>query len=267
MFTMTRKNRKARGARVRLEELETRQLMSTLNLVVSDPQDTSLGKSGNTLRQAINLANTTTDSQVNISFAANLTTLDLSTALPNLSNNINISGTGQTIQRNPAATTDFSIFTVNSGETVSLSGLTISGGNAVYGGGVDNLGSLTVANSIITNNVASGNGGAIDNSYDGASLTVTNSSFTNNSASGQDGWGGAIENEGIMTVTDSVFTGNSATFGGAVFNETSANNSGTLSTIDGSTFRGNSATGWGGAITNSHVGTLSITNTAFTDNQ
>ena len=65
-----------------------------------------------------------------------------------------------------------------------------STGNYGSGGGIENDGSLTVTESVFTNNLASGGnftnatsgsaGGAIDSN--GPSLTVTNSVFTNNQA-------------------------------------------------------------------------------------
>ena len=72
-----------------------------------------------------------------------------------------------------------------------------SSGNYGSGGGIENDGSLTVTQSIFTNNLASGGeyaapitgpitegsaGGAIDSQ--GPSLTVTNCAFTNNQAVG-----------------------------------------------------------------------------------
>jgi hypothetical protein len=86
------------------------------------------------LRQAINTANADKiDSLENINFAAGLTgKTDLTTVLPNLANNISINGPGAqylTVQRDSSAA-QFSVFTVNSGEAVNISGITITGGNA-----------------------------------------------------------------------------------------------------------------------------------------
>src|SRR5262249_4251551 len=64
------------------------------------------------------------------------------------------------------------VFTVEAGETVSISGLTIAGGNAGdgNGGGIDNFGALTVRDSVFSGNSAGtsastivGNGGGLDN--------------------------------------------------------------------------------------------------------
>ena len=274
-------------------------LTVTVTTLADDPTGSIPGYT--TLRDAITEANTGPTRSVEITFAVT-GTIDLTSALPALNNNITISGPGAaslTVQRDPSAA-PFSVFTVLSGETVSLSSMTVTGGNATTtmglgnisgeGGGIYNAGSLTVTDSAFTNNSAnvgfnnggggiynagslivtdsaftnnsapSGNGGGIDN---WGSLTVTGSTFTGNSADG--GWGGGIENAAAMTVTDSAFTGNSASWGGGIFNSHSADyQSGTV-TVNGSTFTSNSAAGWGGAIAN-NGGTLSITGNTFHSN-
>ncbi len=109
-----------------------------------------------------------------------------------------------TVQRDPSAV-PFSVFTVDSGVTVSLSGMTIAGGYAFEGGnggGLDNFGALTVSNSVFSSNSvnngdissgSSGDGGGIANER-GGTLTVSGSSFTGNST-GIGGQGGGIFNE------------------------------------------------------------------------
>ena len=54
----------------------------------------------------------------------------------------------------------YDVFTVNSGTTVSISGLTIANGNSgsSYGGGILNNGSLTVSNSTFSGNTATSSG-------------------------------------------------------------------------------------------------------------
>src|SRR5262249_34469259 len=53
------------------------------------------------------------------------------------------------------------VFTVEAGEDVRISGLTIAGGNAGTddGGGIDNFGALTVNNVVLTGNTANIGGG------------------------------------------------------------------------------------------------------------
>ena len=49
-----------------------------------------------------------------------------------------------------------SVFTINSGANVTLTGLTIQNGSAFRGGGISNAGSLTLNQSIIADNTAAG---------------------------------------------------------------------------------------------------------------
>ena len=94
-------------------------------------------------------------------------------------------------------------------------------GNFGSGGGIENLGTLTVKESSFINNVASlssvspgSEGGAIDSS--GPALTVANSTFANNQADGSptddgSGNGGAINTNGsTANITNSTFHDNIA---------------------------------------------------------
>ena len=96
-----------------------------------------------------------------------------------------IVGTGQsvTLSGNPTNR----VFNVSSGVTLALTNLTIANGNAAFGAGVDNAGTLTVTNSTFSGNSApGGDGGGI---FNNGTVTVTNSTFSGNSAYGV---GGAI---------------------------------------------------------------------------
>jgi predicted outer membrane repeat protein len=109
-------------------------------------------------------------------------------------------------------------FTVASGVTATFQYLTIrngftdcffSGGS----GGVRNEGTMTVINSIFSNNTACLGGGGIRNE---GTMTVINSIFSNNFG----GDGGGIGNLGTLTVTDSKFSDNGGdAFGGGIWNE------------------------------------------------
>jgi hypothetical protein len=94
--------------------------------------------------------------------------------------------------------------------TLTISDCTLSANTAYYGGGVANLGTLTVTNnSTLSGNVAGnkygavGYGGAIYNV--GHEATVSGCTLSGNSA----GYGGGIYNAAALTVLDSVFSGNS----------------------------------------------------------
>ncbi len=198
---------------------------------------------------------------------------------------------------------------VDAGATLNLDQLVVAGnsayadsaGNYGNGGAVENDGSLTVTQSLFTNNVASGGdyaapvtgpitegsaGGAIDSQ--GPLLTVSDSEFTHNEAVGPstgtgEGNGGAINSSSPATITYSTFNGNEAlgrtTNGGALStgeNETFAAPSLAISNC---AFTGNEAVGangannsaalfggeaLGGAVAN--AGPLTIASSTFTDN-
>jgi hypothetical protein len=95
------------------------------------------------------------------------------------------------------------VFIVNSGATVSISGLTVengnSGGTGTDGGGIQNFGALTMTNCTLSGNIADRAGGGIFNS---GTMTLTNSTVSANSAVG----GGGIFDSGTLTVTNSTLS-------------------------------------------------------------
>jgi len=106
---------------------------------------------------------------------------------------------------------------------VVLRNLTITGGKTtVQGGGIENLGTLTIDHSTITGNEASGstgffasNGGGVFN-VGSAVLGVINSTISGNSAEGS---GGGIYGDGTMTLINSTVAYNDALIaGGATAN-------------------------------------------------
>ena len=147
-----------------------------------------------------------------------------------------------------------SVFHINNGVTVSISGLSITNGNgsASRGGGILNdFSTLTVSTCCIRGNCADEGGGIYNNSYQSqAMLTIVASTLSGNSAS----WGGGIYNssyEGNATVTviDSTLSGNAADYDGGGIRNDGLAGSATLTVID-STFSGNSAASGGGGIHN-----------------
>src|SRR6266480_438769 len=141
------------------------------------------------------------------------------------------------------------------GVSVTISNLTVRGGNAVgqAGGGIRNLGTLTLTNTTISGNTAGTDGGGIYNSG-GGTLTITASTLSGNSANSAGRNGGGIFNAGAATLTNVTVSGNSANSGGGgVFN------SGGTATLVNVTFGENSAT-IGGGISNV-AGTVTLTNT------
>ena len=135
------------------------------------------------------------------------------------------------------------------GLVVSVTGLTITGGNAKAGGGIyEEGGTLTVADSTVTGNTASYGGGGIYIEY--GTLTLTNSTVSDNAG------GGICNEEGALTLTNSTISGNSASLGGGIEGE---------AVITNSTISGNTASDWGGGIF--AFGGLSITNSVVTGNE
>jgi predicted outer membrane repeat protein len=177
--------------------------------------------------------------------------------------NVTINGGGNIIFNGNAAT---GLFGVSNGASLTLDGLTLQNGRSNVGGAIliNNGGTLTISDSIFSNNSANLSGGAIDNS---GTLTISNSTFNLNTSDARPGFprtsGGAIYSSGTLTISDSIFSNNSSnSTGGAIYS------SGTL-TISNSTFSQNTAqsdfgTVSGGAIYNR--GILTISNSTFSQN-
>jgi len=150
------------------------------------------------------------------------------------------------------------VFSVGSGWTVSIAGLTIDDGNSPAGGGIANEGGAVsvTASTFIANHALEG--GGISNL---GTVTVADSTFSGNSA---DSGGGIYNQDGSFTVAESTFFDNSATDGGAIDND-----NGTVS-VTGSTISGNSASlgtdPQGGGIFNVD-GTISLAATILSDSE
>jgi len=271
-FTKLRNRAKSlRAQRVRsphfgVEALEPRRLFSSL--VVTTIDDSTSHPGFVSLRDAMFTANTdaangTSDT---ITFDPSLDgdTITLQQGVLSLgadgtvSGVISIDGGNQiTISGNGAS----SVFQVDQGITLSISGLAITDGVGSSGGegdcgGIYNDGTLTVSNSTLSANTATtdadgdGDGGGIDNE---STLTVVNSTFSDNTSQ----LGGGIYNDGTLTVANSTFSGDTAGEGGGIYNDTGM-------TVTNSTLSGNSAADYGGGIFNE--GTLTLLNTIVAGN-
>ena len=180
---------------------------------------TSNGDSGaGTLRQAI--ADVCPGGT--ITFAAGLTSpITLTTGNLVIAKNLTITGPGAstlTIQRSPVVDTpQFRIFNIGGGSTVTISGLTISGGNVEGsngGGAIFNGGAvLTINNCTISgNSVSNHNGGGV---YNNNTLIINNSNISGNTAASSSldefGNGGGIYNtfNATLTISNSTISGNS----------------------------------------------------------
>ncbi len=95
---------------------------------------------------------------------------------------------------------------VAAGANVSISNVTIQNGAAGFGAGVWNEGTLTIVNSTLANNFATGfNGGGL------------NPSTGEGGGGGSAGLGGAIFNDGMLTIRNSTISGNVARGGNGGF--------------------------------------------------
>ncbi|MBK8312493.1 MAG: hypothetical protein IPL01_00090 [Acidobacteria bacterium] len=173
------------------------------------PGDTICADAGGkcTLRAAIMEANAITPcSPLTIDFSVT-GTINLATALPNLNHpNLTIDGPGAdqlNVRRN--SMTAFRIFTINSGKTVTLDGLTISNGDAGtgFGGGVYSTGTLTITGCAISGNRAD-NGGGIFQGF--APLIMTNSTVSGNNTTFQAS--GVNIQDATATLTNCTISGN-----------------------------------------------------------
>jgi len=224
-----------------IETLEKRTLLSGY-VVTSTADDGSSG----TLRWAIQQANTAGGNQT-ITFASSLTssapaTIDLNGSPLEISGNITINGPGQNLLAIDGGGKS-NIFTVDSGSTAEIENLTVKDGYIDgYGGGIINMGDLTVSDSTITQNLASDSGGGLY--AESGTLTIDHSTISDNgtvSTSASYNSGGGIYSLAATAViiTDSIISGNAAHNGGGVYSH------GTLAVND-SMISGNSAYDGGG---------------------
>jgi predicted outer membrane repeat protein len=259
----------------KVEYLEERTLLS--QFIVTNLNDAG----GGSLRQAILDSNSDTTSGVNeIDFSAGLSgTITLTSGELIVSNGVSIVGPGQD-SLSVSGNGYRRVFVIGSGVTASLSGMTISGGSAQFGGGIYNNGTLAIdASTLSGNSISIGipgmpgeaivSGGAI---YNAGSLSIVNSTLSGNSIAGFDQFlrsiGGAIYSAGSLSIVNSTLSGNSVaggfSEGGAIYID------GSLSIVN-STLSDNSAdsrsmfgSAHGGAIYSD--GALSIDNTSLRGN-
>lgn len=184
----------------------------------ADSSDGSCDAANCTLREAVTA---TLDSDV-INFSplfGTPQTISLQTALPLIENSITIQGTGAhllTVRRDPAAATNFRVFTTGGGSfrSVAISGMSITGGvvsTSESGGGINAATQLLLNHVHVTGNTA-GVGGGVQLAF--ADGQFTNCTFSGNTSSNPDASGGAIfflGNGGrILRVVNSTISGNNA---------------------------------------------------------
>jgi uncharacterized repeat protein (TIGR01451 family) len=166
--------------------------------------------------------------------------ISLTSAELAINKSLTIQGPGAgalTVQRSTAnGTPNFRIFNLQSG-TVAISDLTISNGNIISGsgGGIFNLGTLTLTDVIVSGNI--------------------NNTFIAE--------GGGIQNNGTLTLINSIVTGNALTSGN-IFGGGGISNVGGTMVLSGSTVSGNTCNTNGGGIAN--LGSLTLTNSTVSGN-
>ncbi len=197
-------------------------------------------------------------------------TISLGSALPLITDSVNITGNDRLTLSGRDANGIFNVWTT---ATVKLDRLNLSDGNNQLGGAIANFGTLEITNSRFNSSQAQ-YGGAI---WNGGTARITSTTFTANSASAG---AGAIFNgsNSTLNVTSSTFTGNSSPSGGAI-----GAFGGTV-TIDQSRLVQNTAigangaagqtgaagqeggTGAGGALVVLNPAIVQVTNTEIADN-
>src|SRR4029077_11646885 len=176
-------------------------------ILVSKPKDSGPGS----LRQA--LASASDGDTIDATGISGVITLTTGELLVDKSVTINRAGAGLLAVDGNATSR---VFQIGSGETVTISGLTIRNGHDdTTGGGIDNESgaTLTISNSTLSTNTA----GSVGNSavegggiFNIGTLTIVNSTVSANTAGGISGGGGGIFNGGTLNVVNSTVSGNTA---------------------------------------------------------
>lgn len=245
----------------------------------ADPVVTSFENFGaGTLRQAV--ADACPGSTITFQVAG---TIQLSSAQIVIDKNLTIQGPGAHLLnvRNTAPSVN-RVFMVSAGVTATIAGITISGGNLVNnggsgesGGGIYNLGNLTLTDSVITDNrAAGGNGGGIYNSGS-AALKIINTTISANSAGSKGGGIYTVSNSvDSLTITGSLISNNltlnddyrlGVGEGGGIYALGAGKISLTNTTISGNKVSNSCGTEKGAGIYNA-LGTLSLTGVTITNN-
>jgi CSLREA domain-containing protein len=224
---------------------------------LSDEQDSSCTDGDCSLRDALGAA----AAGDTIQFSVN-GTITLGSSLT-IAKSLTIKGPGAALLRLDGNHTVRVLSITGAGNSVTLSGLTITNGNSGggYGGGVNNGAQLTISQCVFSGNQSNGYGGGL---YSNEPLVVDNSRFEGNSA----GSGGAVNiSYTTATFTNTTFSGNTALSndGGAVYSKSTSSLSASLA-ITNSSFNANTAVRHGGALYNSSNSTTTLTNNTFSAN-
>ncbi len=212
------------GALWSLERREKAKAAPLTTITVTNTSDGGLGS----LRQAI--LDAMPGDTINFNLSGCPCAIELTLGKLLINKDLTIQGPGANLLTVSGNSTNFRVFEIALGFTVTLDGLTIRGGRiALNGGGILNFGTLTVSHSTVSNNSATFGGGI----YNAGTLMVSDSTVSNNSV-GSDG--GGINNSLTLIVSNSTVSNNSASSrGGGIFNGAST------MTVSNSTITGNRA--------------------------
>ena len=139
------------------------------------------------------------------------------------------------------------------GFVISISGLAFKNSRLLGKSFIDNKGELTLLSSVISGNIAYGQGSTINNS---GTLSIKNSTISNNIGNES----GGINNSGTLTITGSTVSGNSGSTSGGINNSSNS----TL-TITDSTISDNTTQTEGGGVNSG--GIFDIRNSTISDNK
>jgi CSLREA domain-containing protein len=241
---------------------------------ICDLHGQGFGNQDCTLREAIASANIQAGANT-ITFdstyvnAANRITLNFDTTfLPTITTDITITGNGSNSTIIQAGTSpgimDKRIFTIQSPGNLTLNQVTLQNGRCASlctsGGAILNSGgTLTVNDSLFSENIAATFGGNITNS---GTLVVNNSTFIGNASLSSASIGGGIYN--VLTGTATI---RNSTFSGIYSNNSAIYNSGvsTLTLVNDTIIDNHSTSGSAGALA-MDGGTVNIYNTTISGN-
>jgi hypothetical protein len=153
---------------------------------------------------------------------------------------------------------------INNGGTLTLVDSVVSGNTAMLdGGGIFNGHTLFIVRSKILGNTSAGGGGGITNEsyFEVTALSIQDTTIAQNVATTRDG-GGIFNFGGAIAIAGSTISGNQAAgLGGGIEN---INNSAAIQIVN-STISGNSSGSAGGGI-EQHSGTLTLNNVTIANN-
>jgi len=226
----------------------------------------NLGNAGaDSLRAAITTANGNADPSNTINFDPGLTgVIQLGSALPTITKDLTINAPALSITISGDGNRIFNINSPGNNQTVSISGLNLTGANvnATDGGAilVSTGDTLNLSDSALYNNRATaviigGSGGALLN--DGGTVNLANVTFNGNTA-GNDG--GAIrQNAGTMTLNNVTVSGNSASDDGGGISIGGGTVTTSNSILGGNTNLGGNSPDCSGALTSANFNLIQST--------